>query len=342
MKDKRPVSARRVTAADVAERAGVSPSTVSKALSGRGAVRLETRQLILNTAADIGYRPPHAPLPLLESTGATGTVGVIMEDRFGRLTVPVLQGIIGVFAENDVAMVLVDGRGDSIREGHYVESLARRGVEGIVVVGAGLYPREPLRETFDLPVVYALSWTGDPADACVVADDADGARLAARHLAVTGRHRVAFISGPERDAASRTRFESTQSVVTAAGGEIAHEPLFGEWSERWGRQATKQLLRAQEDFDAIVCGSDQIARGVLEALRENDVHVPQDVAVTGFDNWEVMVEASRPPLTTVDMSLGDVGATAARAVLRARDGGFTPGTTSVPCQLVPRESTALY
>jgi LacI family transcriptional regulator len=335
-------ASRRITATEVAERAGVSISTVSKALSGRGAVRHDTRQRILEAAAELGYRAPHtdsAAAALLN--GPTGAVGVIIEDQFGRLTVPVLQGVIELFAERDTALLLVDGRGDPIREAHYVESFTRRGVDGILVVGAGVYPREPLRGGPGVPVVYALSWSVAPGDTSISVDDAEGARMAARHLVSTGRTRLAFISGPQRDTASTIRLASTESVLADAGGELIHEPLFGQWSERWGRQAVGQLLRSGVEFDGIVCGSDQIGRGVLEALREADVRVPQQVAVTGFDNWDVMVEASRPPLTTIDMSLNDVGSRAAQAILDAVERPIRAGVERVGCQLVPRESTAL-
>lgn len=332
-------ASRRTTASDVAARAGVSISTVSKALSGRGSVRHETRQRILEAAAALDYQSNQLAASLF--SGRTNTIGVITGDRFGRLTVPVLLGAIEVLAEHDIALVLVDGRGDSIREQHFVESFLRRRVDGILVTGSGLFPRESIRSDSPAPIVYALSWSTSPEDASVTADDAEGIRMAVRHLISTGRRRLVFVSGPRRDAASGVRLASTGEVLAEAGVALVHEPLFGEWSERWGRQATMQLIKSGIDFDGIVCGSDQIGRGVLEALRENDIDVPHRVAVTGFDNWDVMVEASRPPLTTVDMSLHEVGREAAAALVEAIGGRVEPGVRTIDCQLVPRESTAM-
>jgi LacI family transcriptional regulator len=121
-----------------------------------------------------------------------------------------------------------------------------------------------------------------------------------------------------------------------------HEPLFGDWTERWGRQAIKQVLLSGTEFTGVVCASDQIARGVTEALREAEVDVPGKVGVIGFDNWDVMVEASRPPLTTIDMNLHEVGSTAAEALLAAiNTGSLEPGIRRIDCRLVPRESTAV-
>ena len=89
--------------------------------------------------------------------------------------------------------------------------------------------------------------------------------------------------------------------------------LYGEWSERWGREAAGLLLAEHPGTDAIFCGSDQIARGVADTLRAAGRRVPDDVALVGFDNWEPMVLGADPPLTSVDMCLEDVGRAAAGA-----------------------------
>jgi len=333
-------SRRRVTAGDVAARAGVSISTVSKALSGKGAVRHETRERILAAARELNFQTNHVAASLF--TGKTNTIGVITSDRFGRLTVPVLLGAIETLAEHEIALVLCDGRDDPIREQYFVDSFLRRRVDGILVTGAGGFSRERLRDGLPVPVVYAMAWSRDERDTSVVPDDGEGARIAARHLLSTGRDRLVFISGPQRDDASRVRFDATTEVLRERGLELVHEPLFGDWTERWGRQAIKQVLLSGVEFTGVVCASDQIARGVTEALREAEVDVPGRVGVIGFDNWDVMVEASRPPLTTIDMNLHEVGSTAAEALLAAiSTGSLEPGIRRIDCRLVPRESTSV-
>jgi LacI family transcriptional regulator len=333
-------SRRRVTAGDVAARAGVSISTVSKALSGKGAVRHETRERILAAARELNFQTNHVAASLF--TGKTNTIGVITSDRFGRLTVPVLLGAIETLAEHEIALVLCDGRGDPIREQYFVDSFLRRRVDGILVTGAGGFSRERLRDEVPVPVVYAMAWSRDERDTSVVPDDGEGSRLAARHMLSTGRDRLVFISGPQRDDASRVRFDATVAVLGERGLELVHEPLFGDWTERWGRQAIKQVLLSGAEFTGVVCASDQIARGVTEALREAEVDVPGRVGVIGFDNWDVMVEASRPPLSTIDMNLHEVGSTAAEALLAAiSTGELEPGIRRIDCRLVPRESTSV-
>ena len=115
---------------------------------------------------------------------------------------------------------------------------------------------------------------------------------------------------------------------------------FGEWSEAWGRRAADAVLRTTPGTDAFFCGNDQIARGVTDALRERGVGVPEDIAVVGYDNWDTMALASRPPLTTIDMNIAEIGRIAALRLLEAIDAGeASPGVRTVPCRLVVREST---
>ncbi len=161
-------------------------------------------------------------------------------------------------------------------------------------------------------------------------------RSTVRHLLSLGRRRIAHVTGPSTHHSAQTRAAAT---VETAGDALVGEPLHGEWSERWGRHAVDVLLRASPDLDAISCGSDQIARGVCDRLRELGRSVPDDIAVTGYDNWSVMALASRPPLTTVDLELEELGRRTANLLLDAIAGSPHPGLMELPTRLVTREST---
>ena len=116
--------------------------------------------------------------------------------------------------------------------------------------------------------------------------------------------------------------------------------MYSDWSEGWGRDATAHLLDRHPDVDAIVCGSDQIARGVLDTARELGRAVPDDIAVMGFDDWEVLTTNSRPQLTSIDANLQHLGRTAAERVFAALDGvDIGSGTQRLPTRLVIRGST---
>ena len=116
--------------------------------------------------------------------------------------------------------------------------------------------------------------------------------------------------------------------------------MYSEWSERWGRDAAAMLLAQHPDVDAVLCGSDQIARGVLDTARDLHRTVPDDLAVMGFDNWEVLTTNARPELTSIDANLQHLGRTAAQRVFAALDGvDIGSGTEYVEGRLVIRGST---
>ena len=161
-------------------------------------------------------------------------------------------------------------------------------------------------------------------------DDVGGGAAAGAHLLGTGRRHVAHIAGPERFLAARLRAQGLRGALATADVPLAAgEVLYGEWSERWGREAAGLLLRRAPETDAIFCGSDQIARGAGDALRAAGRRVPDDIAIVGFDNWEPMVLGADPPLSSVDMCLEDIGRAAAEDLLAAI-GGSRPGACA-PC-----------
>jgi LacI family transcriptional regulator len=174
----------------------------------------------------------------------------------------------------------------------------------------------------------------------VIADEAGGIRQAVDHLVEGGRRRIAHITGPAGHHAAAVRAEGFRAAMAAHGLEPAGPVRFGEWSEAWGRDATRRLLAAQPDVDAVLCGSDQVARGASDQLREAGRRVPGDVALVGVDNWTVFAGTARPPLTTIDLNLEAIGRRAGELLLAAIGGQPSPGVHALPCRLVVRESSA--
>jgi LacI family transcriptional regulator len=330
---------RAATITDVAALAGVSISTVSKAVNGRSGLRQETRDRVLAAASQLGFSPSPIARGLL--VGRTYAVGLITSDSFGRFTIPVMLGAEDALGRGQMSVLLCDGRGDPIREAHYVRTLLSRKVDGIIVTGRRTDERPPLGPGLPVPVVYVMTQSEDPADLSLIPDDEQGGELAVRHLITLGRTRIAHVTGPERFLSARLRAAGAASALAAAGLSLAGgETLFGEWSEEWGRQAVRAVLRSEPRTDAIFCGSDQMARGASDALREAGRRVPDDIALVGYDNWEVFATTGRPPLTTVDMRLRRLGGLAAQRLLAAIDGERASGTERHPCRLVIRESTS--
>jgi LacI family transcriptional regulator len=190
-------------------------------------------------------------------------------------------------------------------------------------------------------VIYVFSQADDRDALCLLPDDEGGARLAVSHLSDMGAKRIAHVTGPERFEAVQLRHRGYLSALAEAG--LTEHPeyyLSGKWTEAWGREAVATLFDGRsEPPDALFCGNDLIARGAVDALRERGISVPDQVMVCGFDNWDVMTEAARPPLTSVDMNLSALGHEAGRLLVDMIGGEKIRGIRRLPCTLVVREST---
>ncbi|MFC0674587.1 LacI family DNA-binding transcriptional regulator [Brachybacterium hainanense] len=330
---------RSTTVRDVARAAGVSPGTVSKAINGTGSISPATRARVLATAEELDYRPNDLARSVFERRSFT--VGMITTDSFGRFSVPVMLGAEDALGAGRISVFLCDSRDDPIRERHYIDVLQRRRVDGFIVTGRSSNPRPPLEVPRGMPVVYAHAPSTEPHATSVLIDDVRTGELATEHLIDTGRRRIAAITGPERFLAAHQRVRGHLAALAAAGLEPVRSPLGGEWTEQWGRHATHLLLREHPDIDGIMCGSDLIARGVMDSLRELGRSVPDDVAVVGIDNWELIADGARPSLTSVDTNLQELGRTAAQRLLEAIDGRPRRGAEHIAPRLVIRESTEL-
>src|SRR5581483_8578103 len=260
---------------------------------------------------------------------------------FGRFTIPIMEGLEECLTDSRIAVFMCNATDDSEREAQHVESLVGKRVDGIVAAARRADRRARLAVPDQhLPVIYVFSQTDDPNAFCLLPDDEGGAILATAHLARLGRRRIAHVTGPERFECVRLRRNGYRAALAQAG---ISEPdgfyLPGVWSEGWGREGVAQLFRGRRSPpDAIFCGNDQIARGVADALRQRGIAVPDTVALVGFDNWEIMAEATRPPLTSVDMNLKELGREAGRKLLGLIAGEHHHGVHRLPCTLVIRAS----
>ncbi len=329
------------TIRDVARLAGVSIGTASKALNDNGRLRQETRDKVMQVAREIGYRPNDLAQSLHRAKSMT--VGIISNDSFGRFTLPIVEALEEQLADRGIAIFMCNATDDPARERQHLDQLLGKRIDGLVVTARRADKRPPIEvgET-GLPVVYVFSQADHPDALSLVPDDEGGARLAVRHLAGLGRTRIAHITGPERFEAVRLRRAGYEAALAEA--RLKTNPAFylpGVWSEEWGRIAIDRLYRREVVPDALFCGNDQIARGAADALRERGLTVPKDVAIVGFDNWDVMVTASRPPLSSIDMNLKALGREAGERLVAMIGGARETGVRRLPCSLVERESSGV-
>jgi LacI family transcriptional regulator len=323
----------RITIHDVAAEAGVSISTASKALNDTGRMGEETRERVKRIAGEIGFRPNALARGLLSKRSFT--IGLLTNDSYGRFTMPVMAGISEALVDHGVSVFLCAIEDDPALGQIHVEAMMDKQVDGIIATGKRLDRRLPVDlSNLSIPVVYAFT-EGDGNSVTFRSDDAQGARLGVEWLKKVGRRRIVHITGPEDFFSVRERAGAYHEVV---GHE---EPvLYGVWSESWGHDAVARIWsRKGAKPDGIFCGNDQIARGVVDALRERDIKVPEDVSVVGFDNWEIVAAQTRPPLTTVDMELKELGRQAGLTVLALAEGRpVERGARKLPCTLVVRQS----
>lgn len=331
----------RVTSFDVAEQAGVSQSTVSRALSGSSVISEATREKVLNAAQKLSYYVDERAARLRR--GHTGTLATVVICKPGGgardvnpFSYALLGGICAAAAQRGLeVLVSLQSQEDNLF-GHYVE---RGQAEGMIVIGTTAnrkvwdYFRQVGQTT--KPVAYWGSPLGDLD--WVSSDNAAGARLAAEHLIERGcRHLVCVGS---RNSAQRQFAERVDAFIARAqelGASASLAPIEpgGERREQ-GRMATNAMLESGEECDGIFAVCDALAFGVMEALQAAGRSIPDDIRLVGFDGIPAS-EMTNPPLTTIEPDLDQAGRLLVEAVAQ---GGAQPGVRHVPVTLRVRGST---
>lgn len=328
------------TLTQVAARAGVSLTTASKAINNTGRISQQTRERVLAAARELRFVPnPHARSL---HTGRTSIVGaLILDSRAQRFAMPLIVGADTALSEIDLSIIACNAKGDIDRARSLIEMLRQRSVDGLMVIGEHQDVWPSLTELIDRPVIYVHGETADSGDTAYLPDDRGGIGMVVDHLVATGRRRFLHITGPKRSRAVQQRVAGLRAALKRTDAQLVAPIVYGEWSQRWAREPAAQLLRAHPEADAVICGSDQIATGVADAVAGTGRVIPDDIALTGFDNWPVFAEEMQPALTTVDMNIEQLGAHAAEALMHAMNGAvIQPGVHRRPCSLIVRGSTA--
>jgi LacI family transcriptional regulator len=303
-------SARVTTLKDVARVSGFSTSTVSRALTGIGSVDPKTKTLIESVARDLSYRPHEAARMLV--TRRSHVIGVIVGtlEPHRRISHPFLRELLDEMkysagAGNYDMLILAGHPGETAE--HYVHRALSRRVDGLVLLGidrseidrGGREVRELATVgvptvCVDLDIRGLAPWFG-----YVTSDNARGARLAVRHLLDGGRTRIACCAGRLDTPPGRERLAGYRAELEEAGFEYREENVIvGDFTERSGHGAMRRLLSLRDQPDAVFVGGDLMAIGAIRAVEEAGLHVPDDVAIVGFDDVEAASIVS-PQLTTV-------------------------------------------
>jgi LacI family transcriptional regulator len=327
-----------VTLADLAKAAGVSISTVSRALTGSDhPVNEKTRQRILRLADELGYEPNLLARGL--RSDCTFTIGVILDNISSPFAPPVVRGIQDEVKRANYSIILTNSDWDPVVEAESVRTFISRPVDGIIFVDTWLHSANEEPPPSEKPYVFVNRLFGATDCNCIGPDDRYGAQLAAGHLARLGHRRIAFINGPEGWEASLNRLAGYRDALAAYGLPFDRALVrCGTWEVRDGYRAARELIALADPPTAIFAGNDFMAIGAIYALQDAGLHVPKDVAVVGYDDREV-ASLVRPALTTVTLPCYEMGEAAARLILSQLEDQAKPATAEqVRGRLVVRES----
>lgn len=317
---------RQSTLTEVAQLAGVSLTTASKAVNGRDRISEATRKRVLRAARELSYTPNLVARSL--ASGRSSTIGVLLRDpMIHRIAMPIVIGAESMLQERQLSAIIADARGVVARLAGLAVMLRQRNVDGLLIVGDNQGQTPSITVAAKIPCVYVHGPTTNPRDVVHLVDDFAGAVAIVNHLVEVGRVRIAHITGPEHSPAVQQRVLGVGHALDEHGLQLVGDVRYGQWSQRWARQAAREVLADAPDLDAFACGSDQIAAAVVETVIASGRKVPDDVAITGYDNWPVFAEETDPALTTLDMNLEELGAVAASDLLAMINGARVGGGT---------------
>ena len=299
----------------VAQRAGVSTATVSRALGGSTKVADRTRQAVLTAARELNYVPDGAARAL--AGRRTHALGLVLPHIDGPYYAALLVGFEMAASELGLSVV-ISLAGPETDPQRAVRTLASN-VDGIAFMARSAVEDALIEElAARRPVVTAARGRLPGRDALYAENPRAAAELTA-HLLEAGKRRIGFVGRPEPDSDIGARYQGYLAAL--AGAEVEAGPLFAvDPVEEAGEDVVRELLAAGLDVDALVCGNDQLALAVMRALQDGGVDVPGQVAVVGWDDVHA-ARFVRPGLTTVAQPVEQLGALAARRLAALVDGG---------------------
>ncbi len=309
--------ASRPTIKDVAEKCGVHPSTVSRALSPvmSHLVAPEVAERIRTAAATLGYQPNVTAAGL--RTGRSGLIGVLAPDISDPGFPPILSGVTETLNAAGYATIVADVGPDPSRERELVDKLIARGVDGLVLATVVL--NDPVVGhclAASIPVVLVNRSDSGRRLPAVVTDDEAGMRLAVDHLVALGHRRIGHIAGPQDVSTGALRRAGFRAAAARAG--LPAQNILIETARAYtrdeGRLAALRLLDRKQAATAIVAANDLLALGIYDALGERGLKCPADLSVVGHNDMPY-VDMLSPPLTTVRIAQRQMGEAVARLLL---------------------------
>ncbi|MDT7728297.1 MAG: LacI family transcriptional regulator [Actinomycetota bacterium] len=328
----------RITIADVARRARVSKTTVSRVLNDKVDVDAATSRRIREVIAEMGYVPSARAVGL--ASGRTQTIGMLVPVLTWPWISEMLQGIVDTLETHGYGLLLYTMNKGAVSLAQFEKHVSANAFDGLVVVE----PPDSLDYitalyASGLPVVMIDDRGRHPQFPSIATTNRLGARCAAKHLHDAGRSRIAVITGPEEFGCTQERLDGFQDQLSLSGLELDPKlVLEGDFTRESGTLAVRTLITEGVAFDGVFAHNDLMAAGALRGLRDAGRLVPDDVAVVGFDDLPIAAD-TQPSLTTIRQPVKEMGEAAAAMLLAHLSGTPLPeGPQIVPTSLVIRES----
>ena len=324
-----------VSIKDIAKAAGVSPSTVSRALSDHPRISDETKERIRRLAPEMGYTPSLLARSLV--TRDTATIGVVITMASDPFLAHLVTSIEEVAQEQGYSVFMSSSYLDPDRELEVVGAFHGRRTRGIIVIGSQIDAGYlQVRDRFPLPVVLTNCRTYPYS---VSTDNLAGARRAVEHLVQLGHRRIAYIANRRSRRSNSDRLQSYQQVLAANGIPVDRDLIVeGNGALRGGNAAAQILLSQSQSPTAVFCFNDMTAIGVLGAMQQAKIRVPEEMSVVGFDDVEFATHC-HPRLTTIRQPTNLMGQRLIHMLLALIQGQEDVGPEVLPAELVIREST---
>jgi len=329
---------RRPTIIDVAEQAGVSKSTVARALTGSANISDETRALVLKAVRTTGYERNHLAVGM--RSGRSGLLGLVIPDIANRFWSDVARGAQDRAAENDATLLIFSSDWDHGQEARHLRALRQAQVEGAIINPVSDSPDEFGR--FGVPfVLIGSSAERFPDTSSVGSDIAQAVTLGMDYLVAKGHAAPALIVGPKSRLARARFLRVVHEHCLARDIDPAILPLEeGEYTVEGGRHAMQRLLqRDRVGHLAVFAANDLMALGAMLAVREAGLDCPNDVSILGFDGVPEGA-FSWPGLTTIEKPGRQIGVRAVESLLDEIAGRPEHGRVRLPCRLIERASIA--
>lgn len=325
---------------DIADLAGVSIATVSRALSKSSSVRPATQRKIDEAIDKLNYRPNMLAAGLRRQR--SNNIIVAVPNISNAFTASFVQGIENLARESGFRVLLAITEAEQALLDSYADMIAGKQADGLIVLDTTL-PQIVERAANDaaVPVVMACEYPADLHVSRVRHDNVEAMAEMVAHLVKLGHERIATVTGPIEQRMGRDRLQGFRLGLRRGGLDPDAAPsAYGDFTLASGHRAAAELLARGETFTALCCANDEMAIGALSCLHEAGLAVPADVSVTGFDNLSVSAFAI-PALTTMEVPIQGTGEAAMRLMLDVlRDPEEPTREVILPHKLVVRGSTA--